>query len=370
MSVAETFRRALEGGAFEPLARLYAPETVIDAVVVGRRVRLTRGEHVPGLFAEWWSTPGRLTRWDVREFESGLTLDFERLANGELARQRHFVQLEGDRIVRHQLYACQPLGSPRLEPTEAERELAARATAGLGEIVHQEPLTHAGQTGSRLERVILADGTRLVLKHLRTDDWVARATLDHGREFALPARSPTRARFAGDARRAGGRAELHRKDLLRRLGGVRGARAGGRRRRRLRRTRRSEAARSPLLDCGKTLAHTDLRGANMGFSGNRVIILDWGLATLAPSAFDFAWHLFVNGWRIEATREELIDDFRAAEAELVDDRQLELGLLAGIVWHGGLLSHELIESDAAKRERARDELDWWTRRVRRGLERL
>ena len=51
---------------------------------------------------------------------------------------------------------------------------------------------------------------------------------------------------------------------------------------------------------------------------DRVIALDWGIAAQAPPAVDFAWYLYVNGWRIDATREQLIDDFRAAEGDLHD----------------------------------------------------
>ena len=65
----------------------------------------------------------------------------------------------------------------------------------------------------------------------------------------------------------------------------------------------------------------------------------------------------------------MIADYREAAPDLYDDRAIELGLLAGIGWFGGLLAHELIESDAAKRQRARCELDWWCAQARAAAER-
>ena len=132
---------------------------------------------------------------------------------------------------------------------------------------------------------------------------------------------------------------------------------------------RPERLAEALAECGTTLAHGDLRGANIGLAPNRVVLLDWGLAADAPAAVDFAWYLFVNGWRIEATHEELIEDFRAACGPLDDERALDLGLVAGLAFHGALLAHELVESSEEKRIRARRELDWWTSRVGAALER-
>ena len=124
-----------------------------------------------------------------------------------------------------------------------------------------------------------------------------------------------------------------------------------------------------LEACGTGIAHGDYRCANLGLDGERVIVLDWGIAAQAPGVVDLAWYVFVNGWRIEAAKEDLIVDYRAAAGDLYDERAIGLGLAAGLAWFGGLLSHELIESDAAKRERARRELDWWCARTREAAER-
>jgi Phosphotransferase enzyme family len=119
-----------------------------------------------------------------------------------------------------------------------------------------------------------------------------------------------------------------------------------------------------------TLCHGDLRWANLGFADERLIALDWGAASAAPAACDFAWYLFVNGARVDATREQLIADFREAEGELFDERAFELALIAQLAWHGALIAHELIEPSDEGRMRAREELDWWCARVGAALERM
>jgi Ser/Thr protein kinase RdoA (MazF antagonist) len=125
-----------------------------------------------------------------------------------------------------------------------------------------------------------------------------------------------------------------------------------------------------LRACGSGVVHGDFRGANLALEPGRVVVLDWGLATEAPGVIDLAWYVFVNGWRIDAPKEELVAAYVARVSDLYDERTLKLGLLGGFCWFGGLLSHELIESDAAKRERARQELGWWCRRIREAAELL
>ena len=55
--------------------------------------------------------------------------------------------------------------------------------------ITREPFTdHPGVSGSRLEKVELADGTKLVVKHISAQwDWIMRGTSDRGREAQLGA---------------------------------------------------------------------------------------------------------------------------------------------------------------------------------------
>jgi phosphotransferase family enzyme len=439
VSIGRRLRAAFEDGAFTQLGDLYAGDALLDWSMPGRRARVTGSEAVVAQLSEWWGGRGELTRWDESEFPSGLTIEFERRADGALARQRHFVQTVGSRIVRHQAYCARPHGATA-EPPE---DVAADAVRALGEIDRREPLTHAGQSGNSLERLVLSDGRRLVVKRVTGEDWVSRATHDDGREVALweqgvLARMPSEIDTAVlDAGRDGRTGWLLMRDvsgeLLRsdqRLSREESARilaAAAALHRRFAgesipglcslEDRITIAAPATVADeasevdylpkmlvvgweifadavpgdvastvfdamerpqplaallrgCVATLVHNDLRGANLGLVPGRTIVLDWGIAGSGPPELDFAWYLFVNGWRIDATREELIDDFKRAEGDLHDPRALELSLIAQLCWHGGLLAHELVEASDKKRERAQAELAWWVERVRRALELL
>jgi hypothetical protein len=441
--IGEALARALESGDFGPLAELYTDDALFDASLPARRVRLTGRAAIRTQLEQWWSTPGRLRRFDVTSFPSGLTVEFERSwrDDGErLWRQRHFLQTREGQIARHQIYCARPQ-SPA---AAAASPLVERAIAKLeGEVVGRESLTHAGQSGNTLERVLLADGSRLVVKGVRAEgDWISRATRDRCREAMLwgagvfsrlpreidPAilvceqeddesvivmrdvsevlLPPDRILSRAESQRildAAGKMyrafvgevvdglcsladrltlmapatlakEFEECDYLPKMMTV-GWEVF------------AEEASADVVEAifevhahpqplavalersGTTLAHGDLRGANLGLVAQGLVLLDWGLATRSPAAVDFAWYLFVNGWRIAATHEQLIDDFRAALGTLFDERSLDLGLVAGLAFHGGLLAHELIESSEEKRVRARRELDWWSDRVRSALER-
>ena len=81
------------------------------------------------------------------------------------------------------------------------------------------------------------------------------------------------------------------------------------------------------------------------------------------------WYLAVNASRIDATREQVLDDFRAAEGERHDEEALRLALLGGLVqlgWDKAL--HATEHPDPAVRAWERADLDWWTARARHVLE--
>jgi hypothetical protein len=129
----------------------------------------------------------------------------------------------------------------------------------------------------------------------------------------------------------------------------------------------------PLADAlaarGTTLIHGDVRDEQLGFARDgRVVLLDWGLATRGNPVEDLAWYLMHCAWRIRASRDELVEDFRA----LRDDRAaLDLGMLVGLVMYGWILGHSaVVHPDPAERAWAREELEWWVPRARAGLERL
>jgi Ser/Thr protein kinase RdoA (MazF antagonist) len=119
-----------------------------------------------------------------------------------------------------------------------------------------------------------------------------------------------------------------------------------------------------------TLCHGDLRDDNLGLDGDRIVLLDWDLATHGTAAVELAWYLCHDAWRIDATRDEVVEDFLAAEDGAVEPGALDLGLVSGLVQYGWIFGHSaLVHPDPAEREWAREELAWWVPRVRAALER-
>lgn len=121
--------------------------------------------------------------------------------------------------------------------------------------------------------------------------------------------------------------------------------------------------------CGTTLIHGDLRDEQLGIDGDRVIAIDWGLASNAHPAYELGWYMMHCGWRIEADHEEIVEDFRTAMGERDDPWALELGIVAGLAQYGWILGNSArIHPDPAERRWAEQELAWWVPRVREALE--
>jgi thiamine kinase-like enzyme len=124
-----------------------------------------------------------------------------------------------------------------------------------------------------------------------------------------------------------------------------------------------------LDQCATTLIHGDLWLANVGLQPDCVVILDWGTATQAPPAFDFTTYLTGAWSRIMATREELIDDVRAASGDDHDERALQLSFIATFAEYGWNKALDATEHPhSATRAREAADLAWWIDRVRRALE--
>jgi hypothetical protein len=120
---------------------------------------------------------------------------------------------------------------------------------------------------------------------------------------------------------------------------------------------------------GTTLIHGDLRDENIALPGGRLVLLDFGLATQGHPAADLAWYMVHDVWRIAATHDEVVADFRHALGERDDPEALELGLISGLVQYGWIFGHSaVVHTDPAEREWARAELAWWVPRVRQALE--
>jgi hypothetical protein len=318
-------------------------------------------------------------------------------------------------------------------------------TSLLVDAVRREPLAAAdGRSGSLLERVVLAGGEALVVKHVRPGgDWIMRGTHDRGRAAELwssgvLARVPDVIDHAvlGAERVDGGwvvvmrdvsaglipeHARLTRADSRRILEAAAALHARFRdepplklcsmvdryrflspattRRERdgadevpkllgrgwerfaevvpaevaepvLAILERPEPFAAALSVFPSTLVQGDLKLGNLGLLADRVVMLDWGSQTgWAPPAVETAWYLAVNWSRIDATREQVLDDSRAAEGGRHDEDALRLALLGGLVqlgWDKAL--HASGHPDPAVRAREAADLAWWTARARDALE--
>ena len=129
----------------------------------------------------------------------------------------------------------------------------------------------------------------------------------------------------------------------------------------------------PLSDAlaarGTTLIHGDLRDENIALPDGRLVLLDFGLATQGHPAAELAWYMVHDVWRIAATHDEVVEDFRRALGDRDDPVALELGLISGLVQYGWIFGHSaVVHTDPAEREWARTELNWWVPRVRHALE--
>ena len=124
--------------------------------------------------------------------------------------------------------------------------------------------------------------------------------------------------------------------------------------------------------CRTTLVHGDFRFGNMGLRPDRLVLIDWGSSCVAgPGALDAVWYLIVGATRIQATRDEVLDDFRVAEGERFEARALSLALVGALAMLGWNKALDVLENaDPAARAREREDLDWWVSRVRRELDAL
>lgn len=119
-----------------------------------------------------------------------------------------------------------------------------------------------------------------------------------------------------------------------------------------------------------TFVHGDLRLANLGLTPDKVLLLDWGsTCSYAPSASEFAWYLIISASRIDATREEVVADFKAIEGEQFDQEALDLAYIAALAILGWNKAFDMFDNpDENIRGREKSDLDWWVATVRKALD--
>jgi hypothetical protein len=122
-----------------------------------------------------------------------------------------------------------------------------------------------------------------------------------------------------------------------------------------------------LAELPATLVHGDLRAGNVGWSAGRAVLVDWGLAMVAPTVFDLTWWLFNAGWRSATGLDRMLEEVRALLPG-VADRAVGLGLLATLVQAASYFGFEAAQNpDPSARRRAREGLAWWSERALDGL---
>ena len=132
---------------------------------------------------------------------------------------------------------------------------------------------------------------------------------------------------------------------------------------------RPERIAEPLSRRPSTLIHGDLWLVNVAFEAEQVTLLDWDLATWAPPALELSSFVAGNASRVDAGRDELVDDFRATWGDDHDEVALRLALFAGLLelgWNKALDAAE--HPDATVRAQERTDLEWWVAQARRTLE--
>ena len=439
----EALRRALRGGSHDELAELYADDAFLDAGLAGGRDRIRGRAAIAAAVARWWKEPAELVEWTARVHPGGFELWVERIGPAGPSRTRQYAWVEQGRITRHWIYSATPRTPPAGADGDPGLHLDPRLLAGLGDVVEHEPLISRGWSGNVLERLVLADGRRLVAKRIVPgSNWIDRHTADEGREALLFKsgvldRVPraidhtiVAAERDGDAwwvvmndvsdRLLPDDTRLSREESLSVLAAVNRmwdefwgeqvphlsslhdclqlfSPAIGESERNgvdllpkqyeafweafaeavdadvaagvlaLHRDPAPLVAR--LESLGTTLVHADIRDEQIGLAADRLILLDWGRATQAHPVVDFAWSICHNAWRVDATHDQLVEDFRRVRGEHDDPRANELVGLVGLLMYGWIFGHSAAyHPDPRERQWARHELDWWVPQARRGLE--
>ena len=185
--VAKLLHDALVAGDFTALGDLYADDALLDASLVGRRSRIAGPERPTEFLASQFPGHGRLVEWSPQTYPAGIALWFERICDdGTAVRQRHYLRLRNGSIERHWAYTAPPRTSASGAQDGGGVLLDTRLVSQLGEVAEHEPLVSTGWSGNLLERIVLADGHRLVAKRIVPGtNWIDRHTKDEGREALL-----------------------------------------------------------------------------------------------------------------------------------------------------------------------------------------
>jgi hypothetical protein len=406
----DALRTAMTTGDVDALAPAYARNAVLEASLPGGRVRRDGRDAIAAELATWWDGPGDVGEWRAGEWPAGAALTAAR----DGVRRRHYLHLSGDLVARHWVYAMAPasLGGGNSGAT-LERVTLADGTAGiakrvvpggdwLGRVAGGRAITAELWNAGVLQRLPATietgivdvepdgDGWRVVMRDLAGSLIAPEGPISRERHReVMAAAAAMHAAFRGERFEGAITLEAH-------LGISSPVVAEAERDgsdvipkqlevawEAFTEAADNDVAQAVLANLGDpaplaramrtgatTLVHGDLRDENLGFADGRVVMLDWDIAGEGTPALEVAWYLCHDAWRTQATRDELLEDFLAAEGGAVSEHDLDLGLIAGLQLYGWIFGHSaVIHPDPAERAWAREELGWWVPRVRAALER-
>lgn len=122
-----------------------------------------------------------------------------------------------------------------------------------------------------------------------------------------------------------------------------------------------------------TLIHGDLWGPNIGVADDRVILLDWAQACVAPPEMEYAFWAIWNPEFTGLSSAELLDEAKVVVGSRVDERAMSLAVLGELAANAGARGWAWYATDgidAENREAERAELDWWIAEARGVLDRV
>jgi hypothetical protein len=115
---------------------------------------------------------------------------------------------------------------------------------------------------------------------------------------------------------------------------------------------------------GTTMTHSDPHFGNTAIAPERIVLIDWSLAAQTAPAVDFAWFVDQSQRFVDATHDELAEDFLRLEKGRTSPELLDLALLAEL----GLAGWQAGEwVDLEDRAAHRAGFDWIVDRARRAV---
>jgi hypothetical protein len=129
---------------------------------------------------------------------------------------------------------------------------------------------------------------------------------------------------------------------------------------------------SPLVAAleatGTTLCHSDPHLGNVVPTQERIYFLDWSLASQAPPAVDFCWFLDLSARFFDASREDLLEEFRRAEGEHHSELALHLAMLLQVALNGWAYGRVASEHDWQAGQPLDENVGWWVSSAAQTLE--